>query len=98
VDPQTNEPIESTNTFTPDTPEIFCSAKLSNAPAGTEIKSEWIYVPEDLLIDTWSTSAEGTRYLSSSVTRPGNSWPTGDYKVILSLDGKEAASVSFKVQ
>jgi hypothetical protein len=98
VDPQTGEPIEATNTFTNDIPEIFCSARLSNAPSGTEIKSEWIYVQEDLLIDTWSTSAEGTRYLSSSITRPDSSWPTGDYKVILYLDGKEVASVSFKIQ
>lgn len=98
VNPQTGEPVELTTTFTPDTPEIFGSAKLSNAPAGTEIKSEWIYVPEDLLIDTWSTSAEGTQYLSSSITRPGSSWPVGDYKLVLYLNGKEAASVSFKVQ
>jgi hypothetical protein len=98
VNPQTGEPIEPTTTFAPDTPEIFGSAKLSNAPAGTEIKSEWIYVPEDLLVDTSSTSAEGTRYLSSSITRPGSSWPMGDYKLVLYLNGQEAASVSFKVQ
>ena len=98
VNPQTGEPIEPTTTFAPDTPQIFGSAKLSNAPAGTEIKSEWIYVQEDLLVDTWSTSAEGTQYLSSSITRPGSSWPTGDYKLVLYLNGKEAATVSFKVQ
>ena len=98
VNPQTGEPIEASSTFTPDTPEIFASAKLSNAPAGTEIKSEWIYVQGDLLIDTWSTSAEGTRYISLSITRPDNGWPTGDYKLVLYLDGEEAASVSFKVQ
>jgi hypothetical protein len=98
VNPQTGEPIEPTTTFTPDTLEIFGSAKLSNAPAGTEIKSEWIYVPEDLLIDSWSTSAEGTQYLSSSITRPDGSWPTGDYKLVFYLNSKEAASVSFKVQ
>lgn len=98
VNPQTGEPVEPTTNFTPDTPEIFGAVKLSNAPAGTEIKAEWIYVPEDLLIDTWSTSAQGTKYLSSSIARPGSSWPTGDYKLVLYLNGKEATSVSFKVQ
>ena len=98
------EPVEPTNVFTPDTPEIFCSVNLSNAPSDTEVSSEWIYIQKDtegeegLLIDTWSTIAEGTRYVSFSVTRPDNGWPTGDYKVVLYLDGNEKTSVTFKVQ
>lgn len=95
---QTGEPIEPTTTFAPDTTQIFGSAKLSNAPAGTEIKSEWIYIQGDLLIDSWSTSAEGTQYISSSITRPDSTWPMGDYKLVIYLNGKEAATVPFKVQ
>lgn len=98
VNLQTGEPIEPTTTFAPDTPQIFGSAKLSNAPAGTEIKSEWIYIQGDLLIDSWSTSAEGTQYISSSITRPDSTWPTGDYKLVIYLNSKEAATVPFKVQ
>jgi len=104
VDPQTKEPVEPTNTFTTDASEIFCSVKLSNAPSGTEISSEWIYVKGETgevvnyLIDTWNTVTGGSGYLSFSITRPDAGWPAGDYKVVLYLDGNEASSVSFKVQ
>jgi len=104
VDLQTEEPIEPTNTFATDTLEIFCSVKLSNAPSGTEVGAEWLYVQDetgavkDLLIDTWSRITEGTRYVSSSITKPGTDWPRGDYEAILYLNGSEIQSVSFKVQ
>lgn len=104
VNPQTGEPVEPTTTFAPDTPQIFGSALLSNAPARTEVSSEWIYVQGEAagvvnyLIDTWATAAEGTGYISFSITQPGTGWPTGDYQLVLYLDGEEAATVSFKVQ
>jgi hypothetical protein len=104
VDSETREPVEPTNVFSPDTPEIFCSVNLSNAPSDTEVSSEWIYVKgeledvSDYLIDEVSITTDGTRYVSFSVTRPDNGWPTGDYKVVLYLDGNEKTSVTFKVQ
>jgi hypothetical protein len=104
VDSETREPVEPTNVFSPDTPEIFCSVNLSNAPSDTEVSSEWIYVKgeledvSDYLIDKVSITTDGTRYVSFSVTRPDNGWPTGDYKVVLYLDGNEKTSVTFKVQ
>ena len=48
VDSETREPVEPTSVFSPDTPEIFCSVSLSNAPSDTEVSSEWIYVEGDL--------------------------------------------------
>jgi len=104
VDPQTEEAVEPANTFTADTAEIFCSVKLSNAPSGTEVSAEWIYVQDaagaanDLLIDSWSRVTEGTRHVSTSVTKPGTGWPQGDYKVVFYLNGNENQSVAFKVQ
>ncbi|MBN1863081.1 MAG: hypothetical protein JW790_05505 [Dehalococcoidales bacterium] len=104
VNPDTGEPVEPTSSFAPDTAEIFCSAKLANAPAGSEIKSEWIFVrgetgeEVDYLIDTWNTTATGSGYVSFSITAPESNWPKGDYQVVLYLDGKEVTSASFKVQ
>ena len=37
-------PLDTTDVFAPDTPDIHCSAKLSNAPSDTEVKAEWIYI------------------------------------------------------
>jgi len=104
VNPQTGEPVEPTTSFATDTAEIFCSVKLANAPSGTEIKSEWIFVKGetgdavDYLIDTWNTTAAGSGYISFSITRPEGNWPMGDYKVVLYLDGKEVTSAPFKIQ
>jgi hypothetical protein len=97
-------PIDATDAFTTDTPEIFCSVKLSHAPSDTAIKAEWIYIEGELedvsnyLIDEWSTTTDGTRYISVSITRPYNGWPRGDYKIVLYIDGKEELSTPFTVQ
>jgi len=98
------QPLDTTDVFAPDTQEIFCSVKLSNAPPDTEIKAEWVYIQgevEDLtnyLIDEWSTTADDTRYISVSIIRPYDGWPKGDYKVVLYVDGKEELSVPFYVR
>ena len=97
-------PVDATDVFTPDTPEIFCSFKLSNAPPDTEIKSEWIYVEGELegvtdhLITDWSMTADGTHYIYASITRPDEGWPKGDYRLILYVDGKEELSVPYTIK
>jgi len=97
-------PIDATDIFATDTPEIFCSVKLSSAPPDTEVKAEWIYVQgelegtENYLIDDYTLTAEGTLYLGFSLTKPEAEWPKGEYKVILYVDGKEKLSVPFTVQ
>ena len=97
-------PIDATDVFAVDTPEIFCSVKLSSAPADTEVKAEWVYVKgeledmENYLIDAYSLTADGTRYLSFSLAIPEAGWPKGEYKVVLYVEGKEELSVSFAVR
>lgn len=98
------QPLDTTDVFAPDAQEIFCSVKLSSAPPDTEIKAEWVYIQgevEDLtnyLIDEWSTTADGTRYIGASIIRPYDGWPKGDYKVVLYVDSEEELSVPFYVR
>ncbi len=104
IDQTTFKPIDKADTFTVDTPEIFLSAKFSNAPSETDVTGQWIYVGgeaagvENYTIDTVSVEVEGTDYLYFSMPMPDAGWPRGDYKVVLSISGKEQGSVSFKVQ
>jgi hypothetical protein len=96
-------PVRATSVFNTDTPKIFCSVKLSNAPSDTEIKAEWIYIEgeEDLknyLIDDWSVTTDGTHYISTSMTCPYDGWPRGEYNIVLYIDGKEKLSVPFTVK
>jgi len=98
------QPLNATDVFAPDTSEIFCSVKLSNAPPDTEVKAEWIYIEGELedisnyLIDEWSLTANGTQYLSHSITIPDAGWPKGDYKIVLYVNGEEELSVPFAVK
>lgn len=99
-----SKPVDATDTFSVDTPEIFCSVRLNNAPADTEIGSEWIYVSgelegvTDFQIDSMSLTSDGTRYIQFSLTRPDTDWPRGDYNLILYIDGKEELSLPFSVR
>ncbi len=102
VNQVTAEPIEVADVFTPDTPIIYCTVKLSNA-SDAEVKARWIYVgseADDVRNDLLYEIAEtfnGTRYLSFSLVND-TEWPKGEYKVVLYLNNKEKLSVPFTVQ
>jgi hypothetical protein len=104
VDSTTMKSLDKTDVFSQDTAEIFCSVKLSNAPEDTQIVGEWIYVGgeveglSDHKIADYSLKADGTKYLSFSLSRPDNGFPKGDYVCKLYLSGKEKLTVPFKVQ
>ena len=97
-------PVNSTDVFNIDAPEIHCSVKLSNAPVDTEVKGEWIYIEgegddaENYMIDSTIIITEGTRYLHFSLSIPDNGWPVGNYELILSINGKEKVRVPFFIK
>ncbi len=98
-----SKPVGATNVFEANTPEIFCSVKLSNAPSDTEVLSEWVYIKGELedvtdhVIDSFPVVTDGTRYIEFSMTRPDNGWPTGEYEMVLYVDGKEKVTLPFTV-
>mgnify|MGYP001107471737 CR=1 FL=1 len=104
VNPQTQEPGEKTDVFPPNAEVFYCSVKLSNAPANTEVSAQWIFVQgeieeKNVLIDETSITTDGTRYVGFSLTHdPSALWPKGDYIVKLFLDGKEKITMPFRVQ
>ncbi len=100
------QPVNPTDVFAADTPEIFCSFKLSNAPSDTHLNAEWIYIQGEnatlanTVIATWKTTTEGTRYIEISLSPPGgwSGWYTGEYQVVLYIDDEEQTSVPFTVE
>ncbi len=98
-----SRPVNPTSRFAPDTSEIFCSVKLSSAPPGTEVLSEWIYLRGELegvtdhVVDTYAVTTDGTRYLQFSMTIPDAGWPVGEYALVLYVDGKEKVTLPFTV-
>ena len=97
-------PLDATDVFNIDAPEIHCSVKLSNAPLDTEVKGEWIYIEgeeeglENYMIDSNTIITEGTRYLNFSLSIPDNGWPVGEYEIVLSINGKEKMRVPFFIK
>ena len=97
-------PLDATDVFSPDTPEIFCSVKLSSAPPGTEFRAEWIYVGgelenvSDYLIDVWETTVEEDCYIEVSLERAEAEWPRGYYQLVMYINDKEELSVPFTVE
>lgn len=97
------KPINPTTTFTTDVSEVFCSARMNNAPSPVKVTGKWIYVNGELKdvsnyeIDSASVEVK-TGYFSMSLSRPTNGWPKGNYKLVYIIDGKEVGSASFKIQ
>jgi hypothetical protein len=104
-----DRPLQPTSVFTVDTEAFYCSLRLSHFPPGSQIKAEWIYVggtemvgvAANTVLQTNIGTPEGDGYTSIVLQRPditGVKWPKGDYKVVLSVEGEEKASASFKVE
>ena len=102
VDQDTMAPIETTTTYTPESPIFYCTVRLANAPDDTEIKAEWIFLEGELDVtdyviyeDMITTGGEG--YVVFSL-QADTLWPRGDYRVILYVDDKESQSIDFTVE
>lgn len=99
VEPTEKSPIDVTDTFTADVPVVYCTAKLSRAPAGTVIKAEFFYLEggEQKIAEFEMPNVEGTRYVSFKLNPPPTGWPLGQYKTVVHLDGKPRGETSFTV-
>ena len=102
VDAKTQEPLAKTVAFTPSQQKIYCTTKISDAPPKTEVKAVWTVqdVPGNKkgeIIDQASVETEGTRYLSFSLSKSSDRWPTGKYSVALFIDDNQVATADFAV-
>jgi len=108
-----SRPINPTTVFPTDAAGFYCSFKLSGFPVGAKLEAKWIYVGGDpnaeaitgknAVIETQPATIEkeGQGYTATVYAGPGipdYRWPKGDYKVVISVDGMEKASTTFKVQ
>ena len=83
---------------------ISVSCKLKNAPENTMVTFTWKYVEnEPLVIDevVVNSGSKGTNLdLNSTLSRPYNGWPKGNYEVVISIGENDNSpeSKKFKIQ
>jgi hypothetical protein len=108
-----NRPLNPTTVFPIDAAGFFCSFKVSGFPVGSNLLAQWIYVGGDpqtenvtgknavVEMQKATITKKGQGYTSTVYAKPpipGYTWPKGDYKVVISVDGQEKGSTTFKVQ
>jgi hypothetical protein len=85
------ECASDTNTFDNNTPKLFATADLNNAPEGTKVKIDWKYLGgeagtaadiDSVNLETNSNMTTITSHLSA----PSKGLPAGKYEVVMSLD------------
>lgn len=83
---------------------LYASCALKYAPENTEIKFSWYYYGQTKIeIDNviLNSGANGTDLdVFSSLSRPNNGWPSGDYEVVIQLmiQGKDPLVKQFRIQ
>lgn len=99
VDQQTQAPLKTVESITPDTKTIYASIKVNNAPSETAVKAVFHYKHDgnENTIAENSVSAQGTQYVSFSLSPPETGWPIGEYSVQFLLNDKEKQQIHFSV-
>jgi hypothetical protein len=94
----------SQETFKSDTAKIVLHAEILDSKKGTQVGGQWIAVdtngatPPNYKIDSASSTMDvGATEAALSLGKPNTDWPTGKYRVDLSIDGKLAGSTSFMI-
>lgn len=96
--------VNATASFPVDTSEIDFSARIYNAPAGTEMTIQWIIAKSDeaavdnYLVKEDKNAIEGTLEIAAKLISGKDKFVKGDYLVKLLLNGQEKAAVPFRVQ
>lgn len=95
----------SETTFATDTPKIFVTAHMTDeVKAGSKVVVSWIAVdtegvaPPNYKIDEVSLDVVLANVIDSSLSRPNNGWPVGNYEVVFSIDGKIMETTDFEVK
>ncbi len=96
-----NKPTALKSVFAPTDPMVYVTGSINNAPDGTVIKAEWIYLGTTPQTDIDSVTLDiesATTLFQFSLSKPDAGWPAGKYEVKLSIDDKYTQSAFFEVK
>lgn len=90
--------------FQSNSPQIVVSCELKNPPTETKVEFTWNYLSNGITkIDAVTLNSGdniGTVEMNSTLNRPNNGWPQGDYEVVIKIleTDKEPAIKKFYVK
>jgi len=90
-----------TTVFATDTDEIYVTADVSGAPDGTQVTFAWKYITDPTNIDSVILTLEDSENtVNSSLEKPTNGWPAGDYEIDITTnwDNVEPIAKKFTVE
>jgi len=106
VDDESRPTSPVTDTFSANTPAVYCSFKVTGVQPEDMIKVGWYYVKgevkgkENELLNETYTIAQSTSesyYLAFYYDKPVSGWYKGDYKVVIYVNNVEKLTVPFKI-
>ena len=91
-----------TTVYSPDTPTFYCFYDLNNASEDTVVRGVWTLVSaegydENSEIDSAEITGSDDSYYFS-LDRAADTWPVGQYKIDLYINGNLVETVEFQVQ
>lgn len=75
--------------FETNTPQIYVSCELRNPPGETQVQFSWYYLQngrteiDAVILDNGDEIGNVDMY--STLSRPNNGWPKGDYEVVIKI-------------
>ena len=95
----TGKPLNATNTFATNSPVVYVTVTVKNAPESTKVRALWIYTDSDIEITSYEILTEdSTQTINFSLTKPTNGFPQGKYEVQFFIDDTYKKSAYFTVQ
>jgi hypothetical protein len=77
---------------------VFASVITEGASTSTELAAKWTFQDGQVVNETKRTIAPGAMAVTEFSIQKPDGWPSGDYKLEISVDGKPVETKSFKVQ
>jgi hypothetical protein len=96
-----NTPVFTATVFPTNSPVVYVTGVIKNAPTDTVAMAEWYYLETDspFFIDSADMTTEFTdTSFNFSLSIPDNGWPAGSYEVKLYIDGKLKNTVAFELE
>ncbi|MHB1483668.1 MAG: hypothetical protein ACYCYI_03300 [Saccharofermentanales bacterium] len=95
--PDSSEPILVQSVFSAESPQIYITFAVEDAPAGSLIKVDLMY--GETVMNVWASVSDGTlQKMQCSFIKPSGGWKVGVYEVKISARSEYLASVIFFIK